>query len=291
MEPSDVRRAVDAARAAASALGLRADDAVVVNNSDRIAMRLLPCDVLARVAPAAWDEGMAYEVEVARRLTETGSPVGELEPRVSPSVYVRDGFAITLWTYYETVVSDGSAGVASDHLGMSSDLTPADYADALVHIHAGLRRVEVAAPHISVRIADWTASAEDRESTPDLGEGDRELISSTLRRVGAAIHRWGAVEQLVHGEPHPGNVLSTVKGPLFIDVGTCQRGPVEYDLSYAPDEVAELYPGADLELVHQFRILMWAGVAAMRWNRDDQFPDREYWRVETLRQLRTALDR
>ena len=87
----------------ASALGLRVDDAVVVHNSNRIAVRLLPCDVLARVAHVAHQAGAEFEVEVARRLAETDSPVAELEPRVEPRVYVRDGFAVTLWTYYEPV--------------------------------------------------------------------------------------------------------------------------------------------------------------------------------------------
>lgn len=53
MEPSEVHRALDAGTAAASALGLRVDDAAVVHNSNRIVVRLLPCDVLARVAPLA----------------------------------------------------------------------------------------------------------------------------------------------------------------------------------------------------------------------------------------------
>jgi hypothetical protein len=48
-------------------------------------------------------------------------------------------------------------------------------------------------------------------------------------------------------------VLNTGRGPLFIDLGTCQRGPVEYDLAYVPDEVAGHYPGADRELTRQFR--------------------------------------
>lgn len=109
--------------------------------------------------------------------------------------------------------------------------------------------------------------------------------------MSATIRGWGCGEQLLHGEPHPGNVLSTRKGPLFIDAGTCQRGPVEYDLAYAPDEVAKHYPGTDHDLVHQFRILMWAGVATMRWYRDDQYPHRDYWRTEALNQLRAALDR
>jgi hypothetical protein len=291
VEPSDVRRAVDAAAETASELGLQVADAVVVHNSDRIAVRLAPCDVLARVAPGAWQEGMGFEAEVARRLVETDAPVGELEPRVEPRVYLRDGFSLTLWTYYEPIVTDRRGGEPPEQLGWSSDLAPADYTHALVRFHAGLRQIELAVPHISMRIAGWAKEAGDPESTPDLPDRDRELVSDTLKRLGAAIGSGGFGEQLLHGEPHPGNVLSTRKGPLFIDVGTCQRGPVEYDLAYVPDEVAELYPGADQDLVHQFRTLMWAGVTTMRWNRNDQYPDRDHWRVEALNRLRAALDR
>ncbi|MEQ7005354.1 phosphotransferase [Actinopolymorpha sp. B17G11] len=296
MEPSEVRRAVEAAGATASALGLQVGDAVVVHNSDRIAVRLIPCDVLARVAPLSLHDGqgqagMEFEAEVARRLAETDSPIGELEPRVEPGVYLRDAFAITLWTYYEPVVADRQGGTAHEQPGMSTDLAPADYAHALVRLHAGLRKIDLAAPHITARIAGWAEGVGDPEQTPELRDRDRELVSDTLSRVSAAISRWGSGEQLMHGEPHPANVLSTRRGPLFIDLGTCQRGPVEYDLAYVPDEVAEHYPGANQDLVHQFRLLMWAGVTTMRWNRNDQYPNRDYWRIETLNQLRAALDR
>jgi hypothetical protein len=291
MEPSEVRRAVDAAAATASELGLHVADAVVVHNSDRIAVRLIPCDVLARVAPSSWEAGMEFEAEVARRLGETDSPVGELDPRVDSGVHVRDTFAITLWTYYEPVVVKQRGGVAHEQLGMSSDLAPADYAQALLRLHEGLRQIEVPAPHITARVAGWAEGAGDRDRTPELRDRDRELLSDTFRRVRAAINSLGSGEQLLHGEPHPGNVLNTKRGPLFIDLGTCQRGPIEYDLAYVPEEVAEHYPGADQDLVHQFRILMWAGVTTMRWYRDDQYPNRDYWRTEALNQLRAALDR
>jgi hypothetical protein len=101
MEASDVRRAVQAGRSTASALGLQVDDAAVIHNSDRIALRLIPCDVLARVAPSAHEADSEFEVEVARHLAETGGPVAELEPRVEDRIYVRDGFAISFWSYYE----------------------------------------------------------------------------------------------------------------------------------------------------------------------------------------------
>ena len=275
MEPSKVQRAVEAARLTARELGLRVADAVGVHNSARIAVCLPPCAVLARIGPQAWGDGFQFEAEVARRLAETGSPVGELEPRAEPRVYVRDAFALTLWTYYEQV----------------GEVAPADYADALVRTHAGLRQIDLAAPHINERVAAWVEEVNDPEGMPELPGPEREFLSDTFRRVRSAIDRWDIDDQLLHGEPHPGNLLSTRRGPLFIDLHTCQRGPVEYDLAYAPEEVAAHYPGADQELVHQFRVLMWAGITTMRWSPQDQFPDRDYWRVEGLNRLRAALGR
>src|SRR5215470_15844448 len=114
MEKSEVQRAIEAARSTASALGLSASDGVVVHNSNRIAVRLTPCNVLARVAPLAHQAGAEFEVEVGRRLAEASCPVEQPEPRVEPRVYVHDGFAITLWTYYEA--------------GPSQDVTPAEFA-------------------------------------------------------------------------------------------------------------------------------------------------------------------
>jgi hypothetical protein len=71
MEPAAVQRAVMAGRSAASALGLHAAGAVVVHTSNRIAVRLLPCNVLARVAPLSLQTAAELEVEVVRRLAES----------------------------------------------------------------------------------------------------------------------------------------------------------------------------------------------------------------------------
>ena len=105
MEAEFVSRAMVAATALAGELHLRVDDAVVIHNSNKLALRLLPCDVFARVALVG-QEVAALEVELALRLAETASPVAALEPRVEPRVYERDGFAVTLWTYYEVVAPD-----------------------------------------------------------------------------------------------------------------------------------------------------------------------------------------
>jgi hypothetical protein len=276
MEASEVRRAVEAGGSTASALGLQVDDVVVINNSDRIALRLIPCDVLARVAPSAHLADSEFEVEVARRLAETGGPVAELEPRVEYRVYLRDGFAISLWTYYEPA---------------GSEIAPAEYAGALVRLHAALRQIDLGAPHFTDRVAIAQREVGDRERTPALLGPDRELLGNTLSRLSSSISRGGTGEQLLHGEPHPGNLLSTGRGPLFVDLGTCCRGPIEFDVAHAPEEVGEHYPGADHDLIHQCRILTRALFTTWRWRRDDQLPNGLYWRMEGLNQVRPALDR
>jgi hypothetical protein len=78
VEISDVTRAIAAAASVAASVGLLADDAIVLSNSNKLALRLTPCEVLARVAHAG-QEVAQFEVELAQRLAEAGCPVGLLE--------------------------------------------------------------------------------------------------------------------------------------------------------------------------------------------------------------------
>ncbi|HEV7654128.1 MAG TPA: aminoglycoside phosphotransferase family protein [Mycobacteriales bacterium] len=259
----------------ATALDLRVDDAVVLHNSNRIAVRLVPCDVLARVAHVAQQEGAEFEVEVAQRLAETDSPVAELEPRVEPRVYARDGFAVTLWKYYEPLPAP--------------ELAPAEYARALVRLHAGMRQIDVPTPHFTDRVAQAQSLVGNRARTPELGAAERGLLRDTLTGLSRAIGDRGADEQLLHGEPHPGNVLTTRKGRLFIDLETCCRGPVEFDLAHAPEQVSEHYPAADPDLLRRCRILTLAIATTWRWDRDDQLPNGRQLRIQWLDQIQAAL--
>ncbi|MGK5501450.1 phosphotransferase enzyme family protein [Streptomyces sp. URMC 125] len=276
MEVPEVPRAVAAAVSTAAALGLAADDAVVLHDSNRLTLRLLPCDVLARVAPAA-HQGARFEVELARRLVGAGCPVAAPEPRVEPRVHERDGFAVTLWAYHEPVAP--------------RRIPPADYADVLARLHTGMRRLDVPAPHFTDRVERARRLVADRDRTPALAEADRELLGDTLRDLGRAIGERGAAEQLLHGEPHPGNVLTTKGGLLLTDLETCCRGPVEFDLAHAPEEVGEHCPGIDRDLLRECRILVLAMITTWRWDRDDRLPDGRRLGAEWLGGIRAALGR
>jgi hypothetical protein len=274
VEATEGSRAVAAAVSTVAGLGLRVEHVDVLQDSNKLTLRLLPCDVLARVAPAA-EQVARFEIELAQRLAEAGSPVAALEPRVEPRVYERDGFVVTLWTYYEPARPPA--------------VSPADYADALERLHAGMRTLDVPAPHCTDRVEEAQCLVASPDRTPALDDADRQLLGTTLARQRRVIGERGAAEQLLHGEPHPGNLLTTTAGPLFIDLETCCRGPIEFDLAHAPDDVSEHYPGVDHDLLRECRILVLAMITTWRWDRGDQLPNGRQLGTEWLNQIRAAL--
>ncbi|MEU6374941.1 aminoglycoside phosphotransferase family protein [Streptomyces sp. NPDC046909] len=276
MQVPEARRAVTAAMSIASSLGLTAAEVIVLHDSNKLTLRLLPCDVLARVAPV--DHQVArFELDLAQRLAASGCPVAAPEPRVDPLVHQRDGFDITLWTYYEPTGPQ--------------EVSPADYATALHRLHAGMRGLDVPTPHFTDRVKQAQHLLAHHERTPALTDADRALLADTLRDTRRVIGERGGAEQLLHGEPHPGNLLATKNGPLFIDFETCCRGPVEFDLAHAPEEVAEHCPSVDQDLLRTCRTLMLAMITTWRWDRDDHLPNGRRLAAEWLAQLRETVDR
>ena len=270
MEAGLVARATEAASSCARELGLQVDDVVVVHNSNMLALRLLPCDVFARTAIVG-QEVAAFEVGIAQSLGAVRAPVASLDPRVEPRAYERDDFVVTFWTYYDAVADTAS---------------PAEYANALQRLHAAMQRIEVEAPNFTERIADAEGLLTDRHQTPALDEADRTLLLDTLRGGRQALSSRVRADQLLHGEPHEGNLLDTRNGPLFIDLETCCRGPIEFDVAHVPDEVSVRYPGLDPVLLQESRRIVLAMVAAWRWDVRDEFPDGRRHGLNLLARLR-----
>jgi hypothetical protein len=260
VERTDAERAVAAAAATANSLGLAADDdrSEVLSDSNRMVVRLLPCDVVARVASKDHFADADQELVVAHHLAATRAPIASPDPRTEPRVHERDGFEITFWEHLQPT---------------SGSPTPTAYAEALVRLHAGLRRVDVpSSSRFSDRLAAVVRAAADQDATPDLADGDRDLLVGRLHQLARAVEAHAVPEQLLHGEPHQGNVVLTAAGPRFVDFENATRGPVEYDLAWVPDDVARRYPGVDHALVDQCRGLVHAIIATHRWTAGDEHP-------------------
>jgi hypothetical protein len=202
MEASEARRALAAAMSTASELDVAVDDAIVLSDSNRIVIRLTPYDAVARATPMTHFASAEQEVELVRRLAQLDSLVAPIDPRVEPRSFLHSGFKIAIWAYFEPV--------------QSRRIPPAEYAQALARLHAGLRRIEVTTRHVMDRVAATQRDAAGRDVTPDLADMDRAQHAA---RSGAIVNQRGA-EQVQHGEPHPFNIFNTKNGPLFIDFET-----------------------------------------------------------------------
>ncbi len=257
VEEPERRRAVAATLAVVRAQGLAAEEALLLSDSNKIIIRVRPSDVVARVAVGGRMDGQ-FELELAGRLATAGCPVVAPDPRVEPVVRQADGFWLTLWSYAAPV----AAGPSNR-----------DYARALRDLHRGLREIDLDAPHAADRVDEARLLVADPVRSPALDDADRELLIATLVDLGRALRGAGVTHQLLHGEPHPGNLVPTARGPMFVDLETCCRGPVEFDLAHAPPEVATHYPDADPVFLRHCRVLVLAMIAAWRWDRDDQFPN------------------
>lgn len=265
MEGDEARRAVAAAIEVARSSDLPVEDALVLNDSNRLVVHLVPCDVVARIVPAGYTVfdgavGPHREVQVVHQLAAAGAPVAALAPGVGSEVFVRDGFEIELLTHH--------------HVLPARLLPPGDYADALQRLHGAMRQLDVEAPHFTTRVADVERWVADGEATPELPDADRTLLLDTLRRLQRSVHERRAPEQLLHGEPHPWNVLDTEGGARFVDFENCVRGPVEWDLGWVPVAVSERYRRADRGLVGDCRGLVLTIVAAHCWRPVDERPGR-----------------
>lgn len=116
-----------------------------------------------------------------------------------------------------------------------------------------MSRVDLPVPHFTDGVAEAQRLVDDRSLTPELAEPDRQFLGDMLKRLRKAI---------------------------------VQRGAVEFDVAHAPAEVSRNYPDLDRGLLVDCRTLALAMVAAWRWNRDDQFPDRHRVGTDLLRHLK-----
>lgn len=275
MHPAAATRARLAAVEVTRSLGLAVDEVVDLHDSNRLTVRLLPCDLVARIGPAELG-GARVEIDRALRLLEAGAPVGPPDPRTPPQAHLRDGVEITLWSHLPSTPRP--------------ELPPDEYADALVRLHAAMRESHLEVPSFTTRVDAALELVEDPERTPRLTVADRAFLRKTLLEAGEAVVRRGTPQPL-HGEPHPGNLLDTPGGPLFIDLETVVRGPVEFDLAHAPAPVAAHYPGVDPELLEECRILTLALATTWRWDREDTLPDGELLGITWLEEVRELVAR
>jgi|Tabmets5t2r1_1033131.scaffolds.fasta_scaffold20389_2 Phosphotransferase enzyme family len=274
------RKAVDAAVALAREHGVACGEPVVLNDLFSLMVHLHPAPVVARVTTSlsklrpsigGWHE---REIAATTYLAGQGAPVVTPSAELPPGPHEYDGFPISFWTYLEP--DPGRLP------------TTADCAALLVDLHATLRSYPGDVP---------TYLADDMPALMTLlDQADGVVDQDDVERIGEAHERlrsmWESPDgelQPLHGDAHPGNIMSTSAGFVWIDFEDICRGPVEWDFAAMWDrDAVERHHRPDPELLARCTELRALQVVLSLIAFDDDFGDIEGW-AEGIRGMLDAL--
>lgn len=205
---------VEIAVTAATSLGVRCTDPVVLHDGSNVVVHLRPAPVVARVGTLtarvrpgveAW---FRRDALLARHVAARG--VQATRPFAEPVVV--DGVAVALWHH--------------EPHDPAAVFTPAEVATRLADLHAALADLDTDLPRLAP--CDDTSRA-----LPQLAGQVPEPVVALLREENERLREALAAFPVrpLHGDAHPGNLLATPSGPVWNDFEDAFLGPLGWDLA------------------------------------------------------------
>jgi Ser/Thr protein kinase RdoA (MazF antagonist) len=257
----------------ANRLGIPVDSPVSLRSTNNIVVWLKPSPVVAKLSRTRTTA--AKELGIAVALADRRAPIVTPAPGVGGELYEVDGYFVTLWRY---VAPDAAARATSEAIAV-----------ALHRLHLALASLDDAMPlgTLESQLRDAAAALEQPDFAPALTDPDRALLHDTLVVTLANLSQGQAIA--IHGSPHDMNIVVEAGQPLFIDLETVQRGPVEWDLAHLAPDVALHYPAAyDDERLAIARIAVSAATSTWCWDALHRGPDMRSHAEHHLAQVRLA---
>ncbi|SFP87431.1 Phosphotransferase enzyme family protein [Amycolatopsis arida] len=149
----------------------------------------------------------------------------------------------------------------------------------LPDLHAALRtypgELPLVAGHDIRRGMELLAASGEREF---LSAAEVDLLHASAERLAPFLAAPGGDVRPLHGDAHPGNLVATRAGLVWIDFEDVCRGPMEWDLASMMDAGAEVrHLDPDPELLARCRQLRALQVALALTTFYDDFGDTEGW--------------
>lgn len=230
-------------------LGLDPRGAELVRFTNNAVYALATAPVVLRIVGSrALRHRAAKVVAVARHFERHGIPAIRLLPGVDQPIQVGE-HVITAWVRVE---------------GTTRRATGADLGRLLRRVHA------VPPPD---GLAEWAPLADVQARVADAEEieaRDRRFLLRRCAEVEAALGelRFPLPRGLIHGDAHPGNVITGPDGPVLCDFDSSCVGPPEWDLTPLAvgrerfgDPAGRYRMLAD---TYGFDVTAWAGFAVLR---------------------------
>ena len=213
------REAIDAACAVLRDHGVQADRAEILQNANTLVVRLndtLVARIVQHVgSPRNTTDWFERENAIAAHLARQNAPVIPLHPQLPPGPHLRNGFPMNFWEYVHCT---------------DSPLDPWEAGRRLALCHRALKTFTAPMPVLA--ILEESRSVADRLESESLME---PVSLAMLRRfLDRGLQSMARMDgQVLHGDAHLGNVLSTSRGLLWTDWEDAFVGPLEWDLASA----------------------------------------------------------
>jgi hypothetical protein len=243
-------RAVSAAVAAATDLGLRVTEPRVLHDVFSVVVHLSPAPVVARVptvlppsyrtTPHLQTEQQRAELAVTGWLADRGHPVIPPSPLVPREPVRREGFSMTFWQFVEELPG--------------GEPDPHDRMVQTARLHTALRGYDgplgfftSAGSYIPEALAQLTGLL----PVADIARAQREwsVLAPVLTSRTAFEDTFPGVDlQPIHGDAPYYNMIETPDGTLCSDFELVTVGAVESDLAMAGPDAVAAYDDAAVQL-------------------------------------------
>ena len=257
-------RALEAAIHVAEQFGLHLHEPVPLRSTNNIVAWLRPAPIVAKVR-RGHDAGFRRELRVAAELSALGGPVVPPADEMPAIIHSHDGFDVTFWRYCPQPVE--------------SDFSGAQMAAALRRLHVAYAAISgdlrAALPSYMPELEAVSGLLRDAERLSELPDAERHLLLHVFDSLRTRLQTLSPDEThiVIHGSPHPYNILAVDGEPRFIDFETTCIGPLEWDLAHtAPDTEPHYADVANARLLATCRAMVSVKTAAWCWadvNRGD----------------------
>lgn len=198
-------------------------DPVVLKDGSNVLVHLAPAPVVARVGGLTAQVRpniaamLAKDVALAGWLASVGAPVVAPSAELPVGPHQHLGRTLTFWTY---VPHDRS------HVWQ-----PAEVGPLLAELHSVLRGYPGELPGVPPLDVPEVITFLRSTGEPLASDADLVLLAERADRINAELSAAGLESLPLHGDTHPGNLLSTPNGPVWTDFEDSWRGPIGWDLA------------------------------------------------------------
>jgi hypothetical protein len=257
-------KGVDAGVRVAEQYGLHVGEPVLLRSTNNLVAWLGPSPVVAKIG-LGHQRGLSTEIAVAAELSALGAPIVGPASEFPAVVHRHDDFQITFWRYHPQPPD--------------VDIPDEAVAAALKSFHASCAQISAelraTLPSYLAELDSVSELLRDADRLSALPTKDRLLLIRVFddARQRLQVESCADGHAVIHGAPHPYNVLLVDGAPRFIDFETTCVGPVEWDLAHtSPDAAAHDAGAVNRQLLETCRDLVRVNTAAWCWadvNRGD----------------------